>query len=99
MFLAVADGSITEIPPSPGSARASSSPAHPEQASCSSRPTSGGTARAAASTTPSAPDGGSSPTARLPSTAPPQWFASIGGAVFAVGGESGLTDVDGAYAR
>jgi hypothetical protein len=28
-----------------------------------------------------------------------QWFASIGGAVVAVAGESALTDVDGAYAR
>ena len=28
-----------------------------------------------------------------------EWFTSIGGAVVAVGGESGLTDVDGVYAR
>ena len=28
-----------------------------------------------------------------------QWFTSIGGAVVAVGGESALTDVDGAYGR
>ncbi len=28
-----------------------------------------------------------------------EWFTSIGGAVVAVGGESGLSDLDGAYAR
>ena len=80
--------------------RASSSPAHPEQASCSYRETSRETACACASTTPSAPDGASSPTARFAIDGDlAEWFPSIGGAVVAVGGESGLIDVDGTYGR
>ena len=66
MFLAADDGGITDIPPFPGDQRrASSSPGSPKRRRAV-RPgrRRGATACASASTTPSAPDGASSPTAR-----------------------------------
>ena len=70
MFLTGDDGGITAIPPFPGISDGIVLPGHQKRANCSSKATSCATGCACASTTPSAPDGASSPTARSLSTPP-----------------------------
>ena len=100
MFLAVADDSITEIPPFPGISEGIILPGTPragelfvqadvERDGVRSRfDDAVGAGWRLVTDGPAAVDGTLA-----------EWFTSIGGAVVAVGGESALTDVDGAYGR
>jgi hypothetical protein len=100
MFFAVADDSITDIPPFPGISEGIIVPGTPragelflqadvERDGLRSRfDDAVGAGWRLVTDGPVAVDGTLA-----------QWFANIGGTVVAVGGESGLADVDGAYGR
>ena len=100
MFLAGDDGSITDIPPFPGISEGIILPGTPRAGELFVQGDVGETACACASTTPSAPDGASSPTARLPSTATsPSGSPASAGPSSPSAVHPRLTDVDGAYGR